>query len=233
MNEQALLPIPDRDRSLDEVIQDYGGRVCAGGSYGEIDEWSIYDESFRRLVAWADETGRYFEGFQPLKEGGREHDLTYDPLTGSWLKFTKPSSAGYVVSFDSGMPALEPGLPLEYLERLALQNEIFEDQVTFVGIAGDRYRSRIVTRQPDVPGDAANPSEIIRLMTHELGFAILPACFAVGYANSLAFMRDDIAVFDLRPANVVRTPAGLIVPIDSIPVRIDERARSILGRSSP
>lgn len=229
MDEQYRLPIPDRDRPLEEVIQDFARCLCPGGPDGEIDEWSIYDESFRRLVKWADETGRYFEGLAPLKKGGREHDLTFDPLTSSWLKFTKPAQAGYVVSFESGMPVLEPGLPLEYLHRLALQNEIFGDQVTFVGIAGARVRSSIVTRQADIPGESADPSEILHLMTKELGFRCLPKRFSVGYEDSLGFVRDGIAVFDLRPANVVRTPGGIIVPIDSIPVRLDEKSRAILS----
>jgi len=164
-----------------------------------------------------------------LKEGGREHDLTYDSATASWLKFTKPSKAGYVVSFEFGSPTLEPGLPLEYLKRLRLQNEIFLDQVTFVGVGGHRNHSTIITRQPDIPGEPADPSEIILLMTRELGFEILPARFSVGYQDSLAFIREDVAVFDLRPANVVRTPDGLIIPIDSIPVRLDEKARAILA----
>lgn len=228
MNEPAFLPQPNRDRPLVEAFHDLAERLRPSGPYGEIDEWSVYDESFRRVVAWAGETDRFFEGLQPLKEGGREHDLIHDPVTGTWLKFTKPAAAGYIVSFEFGMPALEPALPLEYFERLALQNEIFEDQMTFVGIAGERHRPRIVTRQPDIPGEAADPAEIIHLMTNELGFSTLAACFVVGYANSLAFIRDDIAVFDLRPANVVRTLEGLIVPIDSIPVRLDERARRIL-----
>ena len=123
---------------------------------------------------------------------------------------------------------MEPGLPLEYLEPLRLQNEIFLDQVTFVGVGGHRYQPTIITRQPDVPGEPADRSEIIRLMTQELGFEILPARFAVGYQGSLAFIREDVAVFDLRPANVVKTPDGLIIPIDSIPVRLDEKARTIL-----
>jgi len=228
LNEPARLPHPDRDRALDEVIQDFARCVCPGGPYGEIDEWSVYDESFRRLVAWAGETDRCFEGLEPMKEGGREHDLTHDPATATWLKFTKPAAAGYIVSFALGAPALEPAMPLEYLERLALQNAIFGDRVTFVGIGGERHRPRVVTRQPDIPGDAADPSEIIHLMTGELGFSTLPACFAVGYANSLAFIRDDFAVFDLRPANVVRTVEGLIIPIDSIPVRLNDQARRIL-----
>lgn len=228
MDEAKRLPQPDRDRPLDEVIEDFGRRLRPGGPDVEIDEWSVYDESFRRLVSWADENGRFYEGLQALKEGGREHDLTFDPVTASWLKFTKPSQAGYVVSFEFGSPSLEPGLPLEYLQRLYLQNELFRDQVTFVGIGGLRSQSTIITRQADIPGDPADDSEIIEMMTRELGFTVLPARLSVGYKDSLAFVRDDVAVFDLRPANVVRTPSGLIVPIDSIPVRLDKNAISIL-----
>src|SRR5690606_36091262 len=125
-----------------------------------------------------------------------------------------------VASFDSGLPALEPALPLEYFGRLMLQNEVFADQVAFVGIAGGPYSPRIVTRQVDIAGEPASTEEVTHLMTVELGFSCLPERFFVGYADSLAFVRGDIAVFDLRPANVVRTPEGLIVPIDSIPVSL-------------
>ena len=165
-----------------------------------------------------------------MKEGGREHDLTFDQTTGTWLKFTKASKAGYVVGFETGVPALEPGLPLEYLGRLSLQNEGFGDAVVFVGIGGDRYQPRIITRQPDVPGEDASYDDIRRMMTECLGFDALAEEFLLGYADSLAFIREDIAVFDLRPANVVRTAEGLIVPIDCIPVRLRAAARLILGK---
>jgi hypothetical protein len=230
LNESVRLPQPDRDRALNDARDDLAGRLCAGGPDGEIDEWSIYDESFRRLVRWSEEKGCFFKDLQPLKEGGREHDLTFAEESQTWLKFTKTSAAGYIVSFESGMPALEPALPLEYLERLQMQNDLFADDVTFVGISGELYRPRIVTRQPHIKGEDATPEEIVHLMTVELGFRQLSARFSVGYADSLAFLREDIAVFDLRPANVVRTRDGLIVPIDAIPVRLDVGALSILGR---
>ena len=229
MNEQKSLPQPDRDRSLGEACDDLARRLCPSGPYGEIDEWSIYDESFRRLVSWAEEAGCFFEGLQPLKEGGREHDLTFMEESRTWLKFTKPAAAGYVVSFDFGMPSLEPALPMEYLDRILLQNEIFADRVSFVGVAGERHRPRILTRQPHIRGEDATPSEIARMMTEGLGFRQLAARFSVGYENSLAFVREDVAVFDLRPANVVRTHDGLIIPIDSIPCRLNESARKILS----
>jgi hypothetical protein len=62
-----------------------------------------------------------------------------------------------------------------------------------------------------------------------LGFRPLQSRYSVGYADSLAFVRDDVAVFDLRKANVVRTPEGVIAPIDAIPTRLDTAARAILA----
>ncbi|GAA5121236.1 hypothetical protein JIN84_00440 [Luteolibacter yonseiensis] len=228
LNETERLSEPDRDRPLCDACNELAGRLRPSGPDGEIDEWSLYDESFRRLVEWAEGSGCFFEGLQPLKEGGREHDLTFIEESRTWLKFTKPAAAGYVVTFNFGAPALEPALPLEYLERLLLQNEIFADRVSFVGVAGERHRPRIVTRQPHIRGEDATPDEIVFLMA-ELGFQPLPARFSIGYADSLAFIREDVAVFDLRPANVVRTKEGLIVPIDAIPFRLTPEAREILA----
>jgi hypothetical protein len=171
LNESESLPQPNCDRSLGDACNDLAGRLCPSGQDGEIDEWSVYDESFRRLVRWAEDKGCFFEGLQPKKEGGREHDLTFIEASGTWLKFTKPAKAGYVISFDLGAPMLQPALPLEYLERLQLQNEIFADRVSFVGIAGERFRARIVTRQPHIRGKDATPDEIIFLMTEEFGFS--------------------------------------------------------------
>lgn len=47
--------------------------------------------------------------------------------------------------------------------------------------------------------------------------------------DSMAFARPRVAVFDLRPANVVRTADGLIVPIDTIPVKLDAAGERVLG----
>lgn len=228
MDESDCLPEENCDRPLDQVVQEFGRRLRPSGSDGEIDEWSLYDESFRRFAAWAKDEGCFYPTLKALKEGGREHDLTYDSPSNSWLKFTKPTAAGYVVTFHDGAPALEPALPQEYLKRLILQNEIFSDQVTFVGISGQNYRYSIITRQPDIPGIEASNQDIIQMMPEELGFRKLENRFSVGYADSLAFIKKDIAVFDLRPANVVKTSNGLIVPIDSIPHRLTQSEAFLL-----
>lgn len=123
LNEQKPLLGPACDRPLIAAYHDLAECLRPSGPYGEIDEWSIYDESLRRLVDWAESAKCFHEDLQPLKEGGREHDLTF-------------------------------------IE---------------------------------------------------------------------AFIREDVAVFDLRPANVVHTIDGVIVPIDAIPVRLDENAMKILN----
>jgi hypothetical protein len=229
LDEHARLPRPDQDRSLEEVIEDFRRCLRPDGPYGPFDEWSVYDESFRRIVRWAREAGCWFEGLQPLREGGREHDVLHDPRNGSWLKFTKPSRAGYVVSANERTLSLEPGLPLEYLERLSLQNRIFGDSVRFCGMAGESNQPRIVTRQADIIGEAATPEEI-RLLMKELGFTELSPRYSLGYADSLCFARQDVAVFDLRPANVVRTSDGVVVPIDSIPVVLNKEMLRLLKK---
>ena len=100
--------------------------------------------------------------------------------------------------------------------------------MTFVGISGQNYRYSIITRQPDIPGIEASNQDIIQMMPEELGFRKLENRFSVGYADSLAFIKKDIAVFDLRPANVVKTSNGLIVPIDSIPHRLTQSEAFLL-----
>jgi hypothetical protein len=75
-----------------------------------------------------------------------EHDVVFDHDSGTILKFTKPGKAAYVVNFDLGTPKMVPGMPLEYLERLMLQNETFADNVSFVGLGGGPGGRRIITR---------------------------------------------------------------------------------------
>lgn len=232
MNELTSLPKPDRDRTLQEAYHSLEDGVRTGGPDGKIDEWSIYDESFRRLVDWAEKCGCFFEGLQPIKSGGREHDLSFVEDGSYWLKFTKPAQAGYVVTFDRGVPGLLPAVPTDYLARLILQNQLFADHISFVGVGGERLNPRIITRQAHLQGTAASHELITSMMVDQLGFQELPRSYYVGYAESLSFLRDDIAVFDLRPANVVHTDDGLVVPIDAIPTRLDAEWQTRLHQAA-
>ncbi len=182
-------------------------------------------EQFQIIEAEARRVGFLFESLEPTVEGGREHDLIYDEATGTVLKFTKPSSAAYVVEFLEGKPRLSNGDPLEYLERLILHNEVFGDFTDFVGIGGVPNNRRIITRQERVKGREARWEEIIRLMVDELRYTKLRHNFGIGHEDSYAFVREDVAVFDMRPANVFMTAPGVLIAVDSIPVRLTDSTR--------
>jgi hypothetical protein len=122
-----------------------------------------------------------------------------------------------------------PALPLEYLERLTLQNQIFADNLRFVGIAGNAGQRRIVTRQELVQGRPARWEEIIRMM-EELGFTKLRHNHGIGYEDSYAFLRNDVVVFDLRPANVFVTDDDVVIPVDTIPVRLPAGKRAFFEK---
>jgi hypothetical protein len=160
-----------------------------------------------------------------------EHDVIFEHESGTVLKFTKPGRAAYVVNFDLGTPKMVPGMPLEYLKRLILQNEIFADNVSFVGLGGEPDNRRIITRQNIVEGRPARWEEIIRLMVEELGFTKLRHNHGIGYEDSYAFVRDDAVVFDMRPANVFTTDDGIVIPVDCIPVKLPPEKRKFFERS--
>jgi hypothetical protein len=121
-------------------------------------------------------------------EGGREHDWAYDDASGTLLKFTKPSSAAYVVEILNGKPRLSNGDPLEYLDRLILHNEVFGEFTRFVGIGGLPNNRRIITRQERIKGREARWDEIVRLMVDDLGFTKLRHNFGIGYEDSYGFI---------------------------------------------
>jgi hypothetical protein len=141
--------------------------------------------------------------------------VRFDEASLIWWKYTKPHLAGYTVDFDSqGQPYLLNALPLQYLERLLLQNEVFGDAIEIAGLWHDAAGQHIVSTQPHIRGRPATLNEIRSGMA-ELGFSELP-WRGIGYEKAPAFHLDDICVWYAHPANMVLTAAGLLVPIDVI-----------------
>lgn len=229
--ENPSLPQPGQDRSLVDALNDFRRVLSADGTLdGNEDRLDHLREQFRSIEREAARSGYLFEELIHLKIGGVEHDVVFDYESGTVLKFTKAGKAAYVVNFDLGTPKMVPGMPLEYLERLILQNEIFDNTLSFVGLGGKLDYRRMITRQNIVVGRAARWEEIIHLMVEELGFSKLRHNHGIGYEDSYAFVRDDAVVFDMRPANVFATEDGVMVPIDCIPVRLPPGKRDFFDK---
>lgn len=198
--------------------------LCADGSDAGGFGTSVDDDDFDRperewktLREWAEERGLIVPPHFPAPDrvGGREHDVRFDPGSRTWWKYTKPNLAGFTVEQPlGGRPYPLNAMPLQYLGRLIMQNEVFQDSIEFKGLWLDQAGWRIVTTQPHIKGRPATLDEITTGMM-AMGFELLP-WRGIGYENSLAFQMADIFVWDVHPANMVVTGDGTLVPIDVI-----------------
>lgn len=152
------------------------------------------------------------------------------------FKATHPGKAGFTVVAlpeTNGQPELTAALPLEYLERILLQNQLFGDDLKLEGLAGEPGGVSIVTSQPVLVGVAPTPAEITAF-PQQLWFQPLTG-LQLGHPGALAFYRDldEVAVFDAHVANFVKDTNGTVLPIDLILVRADAALqRALLSCSS-
>jgi hypothetical protein len=149
------------------------------------------------------------------------------------FKATYAGAFGFTVVCNAAtgsLPQITRGLPLEYLERLLLQNNLFGDGVFLEGVAIEAGGSVMITSQPTLIGQPVESGEIIEFMRH-LWFQPLPG-LSLGNPGALAFYRDldEVAAFDAHPANFVKDQNGIILPIDLILVRADPALQTALAR---
>ena len=102
--------------------------------------------------------------------------------------------------------------PSEYLDRLALQNEIFDDDIRLERIVANNGKPIIITSQPAIKGNAPAQAALDELMA------------AKGYEKlsdgAYYDVRAGWLVFDLFPRNAIQTADGQIYPIDPVIQRV-------------
>ena len=188
----------------------------------------------RDLLAWAREQGRLIERATYLtlaERGGEEHRLWLAEDGRRYFKATFPGRFGFaVILAHAGIPDLADATPLEYLERLILQNRVFGDSVCLEGVTQEAGGTAIVTSQPHLAGTAPVREEILSFMSR-LWFRPLRGLH-LGRPGSLAFYRDldEVAVFDAHPGNFVKDAEGIVLPIDLILLHAGEALQAALNR---
>lgn len=112
--------------------------------------------------------------------------------------------------------------PFEYLERLELQNSVFNDDIQLLGCWIEAEGLVVVTSQPAIHGESPRPAEILKCMD-AITFERIPGIPA-NSEDCFSFYRrrDKVAAFDAHTGNYVRIASGLIVPIDLVMVRADD-----------
>ena len=143
-------------------------------------------------------------------------------------KATYPGRYGFTVILVNGQPTLTHALPSEYLERLLLANQNFDDDIRLIGVTREAGGLVVVTTQPTIVGEACDAGEMIAYFEARR-FSLLPR-FSAGHRGSLSFYRDldQIAVFDAHPANFLRDRTGVILPIDAVLLRVGEELAAAL-----
>lgn len=207
--------------------------IRADGTYEGVDEWETPEHQWRTLASWAARKRLIVPTeIAPAKTGGREHDVFHPEGGPRWIKFTKPSSAGYAVAVAGDALIMRPATPLEYLERWRIGNRYFGDDAEFLGISEAHQGRRLVISQRDIVGESATWEEVENAFTTILPMRRLHTPEALGGYESRAYVFGRIAVFDVRPVNCVRTSRGVVVPIDVIPQVFNRWDASVLARLS-
>lgn len=178
--------------------------------------------------AWVAESGlildpaEYLDHAQP---GGQEHMILRDAESERIVKLTHAGRFGLAADaqwfFDgereeAGAKAyLRDATPLEYLDRLILQNTVFGDDLRLLGIIDKARGMHVVTSQPTIRGEVVTLEEICAFMA-AAGFARIDAV-RLGHEDALAFFReaDGLAVFDCHVGNFIKSGPH-VVPIDLI-----------------
>ena len=152
------------------------------------------------------------------QRGGQEHDLFHDPATDRYFKVTRDGIFGLSPGIDLALVSsgedgrrfhLWEATPLEYLERLALHNELVPGLNALEGILvqadGDMA---IVTSQPRF--------DIVPVTEAEIDAWFAAQGFRKITRSAYYRDADNLGVFDAHDKNVIRA-GDLLVPFDVIP----------------
>jgi len=165
----------------------------------------------RRLIRWAKENGRLGGRRLPPEFGrGGEHLVYFQKRTQRYLKATLlERQKGYGIALGSNDRGATPS---EYLDRLDLQNQIFDDDIRLERIALKNGKPVILTSQPFIMGVQATTAALDALMQGKGYEKLTDGAY---YSE-----REGLLIFDLFPRNAILAADGHIYPIDPVIQRI-------------
>lgn len=173
---------------------------------------TYYHEELGIFRAYAEESGLSLaeapdELSRPPDDEGNEHQVWFHAETGTYLKGTWPDFFGMLVIH---RPHEESkASPIDYLERWHLHNEVFGDQVTFLGPLQTDSGLRLFIRQPAIAGVPASDEQIRRFFV-EAGW--LP--FVIDGNTAYFDPERRIVISDTHRGNLILMDDGLLAPID-------------------
>ena len=185
---------------------------------------TYFHEELGIFRAYLDEKGLYLKEpptklSRPPDEEGNEHQVWYIPADEAFLKATWPDFFGLLVIHRPNEE--HKSSPIAYLERWQLHNELFGDQVTFLGALQTEFGLRLMIRQPAIAGTPATDEQIQQ-------FFIDAGWKRFEIEGNAAFFDVDrrIVISDTHRGNIILMQDGLLAPID---LRVQPLSDSLLA----
>ena len=167
------------------------------------------------MVEWAESSGKvigfsHIEQFRRVAEGA-EHVVYHDPQRGLAVKATHANRFGHS-TLGEGVPAT----PVEYLQRLAWQNQIFGDDIRIEGIASDESQIEVVTTQPWITSHFQFPTPTLdEIDAYFRTYSFVKVCLTPDVP--LYFHpQGGLLIADAHERNILRTETGVLAPIDVV-----------------
>lgn len=140
-------------------------------------------------------------------EEGNEHQIWYRPGSRAVLKATWPDFFGLLVAHRPNEE--HKASPVAYLERWSLHNELFGDDVRFLGALATDAGLRLLIQQPAIAGVPATEEEIERFFTSS-GWQRLIIDGNVAYFDPAR----RVVISDTHRGNIILMDDGQLAPID-------------------
>lgn len=155
---------------------------------------------------------------QAPDDEGNEHQVWFQQDSHSYLKATWPDFFGLLVVHR--LNEEHKASPIEYLERWHLHNEVFGDQVEFLGALASNAGLRLLIRQPAIAGTPATDEQIRNFFTSS-------GCLPFVIDGNTAFFDPErnIVISDTHRGNIILMADGLLAPID---LRVQALSDSLL-----
>lgn len=213
--------IPPETRGADEFREiegilpgDVARRVFGSDACGPADR-----EESRNSIAKAQRQAVVAAGMLPalswprgFDAKGTEHCVRF---RGRWVEKHQHSDGWAPVLDSRGMLGIQPALPVEYLRRLDLQNDLFGDHLRVIGLT---RAHRFVTVQPTLRGGEPGENEI-RDVLEDAGWYRVPISMqnlpAQLMGSAWWHAEEALVLLDARKPNFKKTAFG-VLPIDLI-----------------
>jgi hypothetical protein len=203
--------IGDGRRALAILAHHLRGGLEAAPDHDSIE--SIRFEKVGReqklLIEWAKENQKLRKSFPEGDGSGGEHIVHLDVKAGRYFKTTNKNGLGYGVAVGSYCRGATPS---EYLDRLSLQNELFNDDIRLEYIALRDRVPVIVTSQRIAVGDPAIEPEIIAVMVANGYEHLAPGTFYLA--------KRGLLMYDLHPRNAIKDAKRGVQMIDPVIQRV-------------